>query len=93
MCEAVPTFPFTRPWHGTQTHKTSPSPLLYISLIAVGLTPGGSSTEHIWLTPGGSSTVHIWLTPGGSSTVHIYIQIRHNETEYTEQNIYNNKST
>jgi hypothetical protein len=24
------------------------------------------------LTPGGSSTSHIWLKPGGSSTSHIY---------------------
>jgi hypothetical protein len=35
----------------------------------------------IMLTPGGSSTVHIWLTPGGSSTVHIYIQIIHRTTQ------------
>jgi hypothetical protein len=41
--------------------------------IAVGLTPGSSSTVHIWLSPGGSSTVHIWLTSGGSSTVHIWL--------------------
>jgi hypothetical protein len=30
----------------------------YLFLTAIGLTPGGSSTVHIWLTPGGSSTVH-----------------------------------
>jgi sugar/nucleoside kinase (ribokinase family) len=43
---------------------------------AAGLTPGGSSTVHIYTqTPGGSSTVHIYTqTPGGSSTVHIYTQ-------------------
>jgi len=36
----------------------------------------------------------IGLTPGGSSTVHIYTQtVGGNETEYTEQNIYNNKNT
>ena len=39
----------------------------------------------------------IGLTPGGSSTVHIYTQTiyteQHNVTEYTEQNIYNNKNT
>jgi hypothetical protein len=47
--------------------------LLLLLLTAIGLTPGGSSTVHIWLTPGGSSTVHIWLTPDGSSTVHIWL--------------------
>jgi hypothetical protein len=47
--------------------------VIYLFLTAIGLTPGGSSTVHIWLTPGGSSTVHIWLTPGGSSTVHIWL--------------------
>jgi hypothetical protein len=46
---------------------------IYLFLTAIGLTPGGSSTVHIWLTPGGSSAVHIWLTPGGSSTVHIWL--------------------
>jgi hypothetical protein len=47
----------------------------------------------------------IRLTPGGSSTVHIYTQTvqytfthkqyigQQNETEYTEQNIHNNKNT
>jgi len=36
----------------------------------------------------------IGLTPGGSSTVHIYTQtVQHNETEYPEQNVHNNKST
>jgi hypothetical protein len=39
------------------------------------LTPGGSSTVHIWLTPGASSTVHIWLTPGGNSIVHIWLTL------------------
>jgi hypothetical protein len=38
----------------------------------------------------------IGLTPGGSSTVHIthkqYTE-QHNETEYTERNIHNNKNT
>ena len=35
------------------------------------------------------------LTSGGSSTVHIYTQYteQHNETEYPEQNIHNNKYT
>ena len=35
------------------------------------------------------------LTPDGSSTVHIYTKKyteQHNETEYTEQNVYNNKN-
>jgi hypothetical protein len=41
-----------------------------IYLTAVGLTPGSSSTSHIY-TPGGSSTSHIY-TPGSSSTSHIY---------------------
>jgi hypothetical protein len=47
--------------------------LIYL-LAAIVLTPGGSSTVHIYTqTPGGSSTVHIYTqTPGGSSTVHIY---------------------
>jgi hypothetical protein len=51
--------------------------LLLLLLIAIGLTPGDSSTVHVWLTPGDSSTVHIWLTPGYSSTVHIYTQTVH----------------
>ena len=34
----------------------------------------------------------IGLTPGGSITVHIYTE-QHNETEYPEQNIHNNKNT
>jgi len=39
----------------------------------------------------------IGLKPGGSSTVHIYTQKQcmeqHNETEYPERNIQNNKNT
>jgi len=37
----------------------------------------------------------IWLTADGSSTVHIYTQYieKHNETEYPERNIHNNKNT
>jgi len=38
----------------------------------------------------------IGLTPGGGSTVHIYTnntQCNPMKTEYTEQNIYNGKST
>jgi len=39
----------------------------------------------------------IGLTSGGSSTVHIYTQTiyieQHNETDFTEQNIHNNKNT
>jgi len=38
----------------------------------------------------------VGLTPGGSSTVHIYTQTihrQHNETEYPERNIHNNKNT
>jgi hypothetical protein len=46
------------------------------------LTPGGSSTAHIWLTPGGSSTAHIWLTPGGSSTAHIWLTPGGNSTAH-----------
>jgi len=34
----------------------------------------------------------VGLTPAGSSTVHIYTE-QHNETEYTEQKIHNNKNT
>jgi hypothetical protein len=57
---------------------------IYIYKIAIGLTPGDSSTVYIYkqtvqsLTLGGNSTVHIYkktvqvLTPGGSSTVYIY---------------------
>jgi hypothetical protein len=58
----------------------------YYYLTAIGLTPGGSSTVHIYTqTPGGSSTVHIYTqTPGGSSTVHIYTK------QYTE---YRGRST
>ena len=56
--------------------------LIYL-LAAVGLTPGGSSTVHIYTqTPGGSSTVHIYTqTPGGSGTVHIYTQTIHRTTK------------
>jgi len=37
----------------------------------------------------------VGLTSGGSSTVHTHKQYtqQHNETEYTEQNIRNNKNT
>jgi hypothetical protein len=39
----------------------------------------------------------VGLTPDGSNTVHIYTQKQyteqHNETEYTERNIHNNKIT
>jgi uncharacterized integral membrane protein len=39
---------------------------------------------EIGLTPGGSSTVHIYTqTPGGSSTVHIYTQTIHRTTQLT----------
>jgi len=34
----------------------------------------------------------IGLTPGDISIVHIYTE-QHNETEYTEQNMHNNKNT
>ena len=56
--------------------------MIYL-LTAIGLTPGGSSTVHIYTqTPGGSSTVHIYTqTPGGSSTVHIYTQTIHRTTQ------------
>jgi hypothetical protein len=49
--------------------------MIYL-LTAIGLSPGGSSTVHIYTqTPGGSSKVHIYTqTPGGSSTVYIYTQ-------------------
>jgi len=35
------------------------------------------------------------LAPGGSSTIQIYTQFKeqHNETEYTEKHIHNNKNT
>jgi hypothetical protein len=57
----------------------------YLFLTAIGLTPDGRSTAHIWLTPGGRSTAHIWLTPGGRSTAHIYTQTVHiiQRTEHT----------
>jgi len=35
----------------------------------------------------------IGLTPGGSNTVHIYTQTIHRTTQYTEQNIHDNKNT
>jgi hypothetical protein len=38
------------------------------------------------LTPGGSSTAHIWLTPGGSSTAHIY---SYTQTVHTRQRMEN----
>jgi hypothetical protein len=46
----------------------NPVLIMKIYLTAIGLTPGGSSTVHIY-----TQTVHR-LTPGGSSTVHIYTQ-------------------
>jgi hypothetical protein len=50
--------------------------LFYLFLTAIGLTPGSSSTVHIYTqTPGSSSTVQIYTqTPGSSSTVHVYTQ-------------------
>jgi hypothetical protein len=49
--------------------------MIYLST-AIGLTPGGSSTVHIYTQ-----------TPGGSSTVHIYTQTIHRTTQLTtEQN-------
>ena len=57
-------------------------------LTAIGLTPGGSSTVHIYTQYTEQEYIYIYiyiylltaigLTPGGSSTVHIY-------TKYTEQ--------
>jgi hypothetical protein len=41
-------------------------------LTAVGLTPGGSSSVHIYTQ-----------TPGGSSSVHIYTQKIHKTTQIT----------
>jgi hypothetical protein len=35
----------------------------------------------------------IGLARGDISTVHIYTQTKHNETEYPERNIHNNKNT
>jgi hypothetical protein len=65
-------------WHLRPFCLTIPKTitLLLFILTAVGLTPGGSSTVHIYIqTPGGRSAVHIYTqTPGGSSTVHIYTQ-------------------
>ena len=62
-------------------------------LTAIGLSPGGSSTVHIY-----TQTMHrttkiyqltaIGLSPGGSSTVHIYTQTMHRTTQnkqYIEQ--------
>jgi uncharacterized integral membrane protein len=45
--------------------------LIYL-LTAIGLTPGGSSTVHIYTQ-----------TPGGSSTVHIYTKTIHTTTQLT----------
>jgi hypothetical protein len=53
----------------------------YLFLKAISLTPGGSSTVHIY-----TQTVHR-LTPGGSSTVHIYTQTVHRLTH-----VYNSES-
>jgi hypothetical protein len=43
--------------------------MIYV-LTAIGLTPGGSSTVHIYTQ-----------TPGGSGTVHIYTQTIHGTTQ------------
>jgi hypothetical protein len=84
----IPNIPYQTP-HLDINKKFSHIPFLSVIiglminlLTAIGLSPVGSSTVHIYketgLSPGGSSTVHIYtqtgLTPGGSSTVHIYTQ-------------------
>ena len=66
--------------------------MIYL-LTAIGLSPGGRSTVHIY-----TQTVYrkiqninimiylltaIGLTPGGSSTVHIYTETVHRTTELT----------
>jgi len=38
-------------------------------------------------------SIAIGLTPGDRSTVHIYTQTIHNETQYLEWNVHNNKNT
>jgi hypothetical protein len=65
---------------------------IYIYLTAIGLTPVGSNTAHIYiqtvhrLTPVGNNTAHIYiqtvhrLTPVGNNTAHIYIQTVHRLT-------------
>jgi hypothetical protein len=60
-------------------------PVMKISVVPVTITP---DIWYILLTA-------IGLTHGGSSTVHIYtqtVQKKHNETEYTEQNMHNKKN-
>jgi hypothetical protein len=50
--------------------------MIYL-LNAIGLSPGGNSTVHIYTqAPGGSSTVHIY-----TQTIHITIQNK----QHTEQ--------
>jgi len=82
---------------------------------AVGLTPGGSSTVHIYTQTVHRTTQLIWEESGpcpvfASYTVAFVLQLRgkHGEkncqdsrrvpvgtmkTEYTEQNVHNNKNT
>ena len=61
--------------------------LLYIYLTAIGLTPGGRNTVHIYTQTVHSSTVHIYTQTVHSSTVHIYTQTVHRiqRTELTKQ--------
>ena len=53
----------------------------YILLNAIGLTPGGSSTVHIYTQTISKTTQLIWESYGPKYT------------EYTERNIYNSKNT
>jgi hypothetical protein len=56
--------------------------MIYL-LTAIGLSPGGSSTVHIYTQKtGDSSTVHIYTQKtGDSSTVHSFTQTIHRTTQ------------
>jgi hypothetical protein len=62
----------------------------YYYLTAIGLTPGSSSTVHIY-----TQTVHRWHPVAAVQYTFTHKQYteQHNETEYMEQRIHNNKNT
>jgi len=63
--------------------------MIYL-LTAIGLTPGGSSTVHIY-----TQTIHTTTQNKQYTEQHKTNNTKNNiiKTEYTEQNIHNNKNT
>ena len=61
--------------------------------LATGLSAPLYLLTAIGLTPGGSSTVHIYTQTVQYTFTHKQYTEQHNGTEYTERDIYNNKNT